>query len=381
MEKWTRLLIVIATVLLLLTFFGVAIHLGTYIHHTLLLFSLGALVAYALDPLAEGLRRIIPVKPGKEPSRELSVSMVFVALLLILGFGVWSLGGAVVHQVTELQQNFPQYRQEALDRAAGLDATLAARNIHFSMTDTLLHPPKEAVAVGETVGKEAVPFLSHVVTDFGESIIVLLIALYFLLFGAEMRERFNGLLPTDLGHRADLLETDMSRILGGFVRGQLIIALIMGSAAALGCLLIGIKPWLLIGLFVVIASLIPVFGPYIGAVPAVIAALAGHTHLHPVFAAAVTVVLFVAINEIGSKVLYPKLVGQALGLHTVLVLFVLFAGLEIDGIVGVLFAAPITALVIVAVVHLYRLWQELPDTLLSTVAKDDGRIAEHQPLP
>jgi predicted PurR-regulated permease PerM len=116
-------------------------------------------------------------------------------------------------------------------------------------------------------------------------------------------------------------------------------------------------------------------------VPAVIAALAGHTHLHPVFAAAVTVVLFVAINEIGSKVLYPKLVGQALGLHTVLVLFVLFAGLEIDGIVGVLFAAPITALVIVAVVHLYRLWQELPDTLLSTVAKDDGRIAEHQPLP
>jgi hypothetical protein len=49
--------------------------------------------------------------------------------------------------------------------------------------------------------------------------------------------------------------------------------------------------------------------------------------------------------------------------------------------VGVLFAAPITALVIVAVVHLYRLWQELPDTLLSTVAKDDGRIAEHQPLP
>jgi len=49
----------------------------------------------------------------------------------------------------------------------------------------------------------------------------------------------------------------------------------------------------------------------------------------------------------------------------VLVLFVLFAGLEIGGIVGVLFAAPVTALAIVVVVHLYRLWQDLPDTLLS----------------
>lgn len=381
MEKWNRLLIVIATVLLLLTFLGVVIHLGTYIHHTLLLFSLGALVAYALDPLVEGLRRIVPRKPGKEPSRELCVSTVFVALLLILGFGVWSLGGAVLHQATELEQNFPQYKQLALDRSADLDAKLSERNIHFSMSETLLHPPKEAVVLGESVGKEAVPFLRHVVTDFGETIIVLLIALYFLLFGAEMRERFNGLLPLDLSQRADLVETDMSRILGGFVRGQLIIAILMGAAAALGCLLIGIKPWLLIGLFVVIASLIPVFGPYIGALPAIIAALVGHTHFHPVVSAVLVLVLFVIINEGGSKILYPKLVGKALGLHTVLVLFVLFAGLEIDGIVGVLFAAPITALVIVAVVHLYRLWQDLPDTLLSAVAKADGRQAKHEPLP
>ena len=381
MEKWTRLLIVIATVLLLLTFLGVVIHLGTYIHHTLLLFALGALVAYALDPLVEGLRRIIPTRPGKEPSRELCVSAVFFALLLILGLGIWSLGGALVHQVTDLQQNFPQYHQQALDRAADFDARMAERHIHFSATDTLQHPPKEVIIAGESVGREAVPFLRHVVTDFGETIIVLLIALYFLLFGAEMRERFNGLLPTDLGQRADLMETDMSRILGGFVRGQLIIAILMGAAAALGCLLIGIKPWLLIGLFVVIASLIPVFGPYIGALPAIIAALIGHTHFHPVVAAVLVLILFVVINEGGSKVLYPKLVGKALGLHTVLVLFVLFAGLEINGIVGVLFAAPVTALVIVAVVHLYRLWQELPDTLLSTVAKADGRIAKHEPLP
>jgi len=211
-------------------------------------------------------------------------------------------------------------------------------------------------------------------------VIVLLIALYFLIFAPDMRKKFNEMLPADLARRADLWETDVSRILGGFVSGQLVIALIMGAAAALGCLAIGLGPWLIIGLFVVVASLIPVFGPYIGAVPAVIVALISPTHISsPVGAAIAVVVLFVAINEIGGKVLYPKLVGSALGLHEVVVLFVLFAGLEINGIVGTLFAAPVAALAIVTVVHLYRLWSDLPDDLISNdnrrAAKRKGEVA------
>lgn len=365
MEKWTRLLVITATVLLLLTFLGVVIHLSTYIHHTLLLFALGALVAYALDPLVELLGRARLPRTQKAISRELCVVAVFAALLGIFVFGFWTLGGSLVHQATDLQRNFPAFRQKALLRSADVDNNLTAHHIHFSLTGAILHPPKEAIVAGETVGREILPLLRHLATDIGETVVVLLIALYFLLFAKEMRERFNALLPEDLSERADLLETDINKILGGFVRGQLIIALIMGVAAALGCLAIGLKPWLIIGLFVVVAALIPVFGPYIGAIPAVVVALIGPTHFHPGIAVALVVSLFIIINEAGSKILYPKLVGKALGLHTVLVLFVLFAGLEIGGIVGVLFAAPVTALAIVVVVHLYRLWQDLPDTLLS----------------
>jgi predicted PurR-regulated permease PerM len=72
-------------------------------------------------------------------------------------------------------------------------------------------------------------------------------------------------------------------------------------------------------------------------------------------------------------------VGHAVGLHEVLVLFVLFAGLEIDGIPGVLFAAPVTAIVVVTLIHLYRFWQDLPDSLLSArspTLPGDGRIVE-----
>ena len=374
MEKWNRLLVVLASVLLLLTFVGVAVRLMLGIHHTLLLFALGGLVAYALDPLVERLG-----KPRLK--REARVTLVFVGLLAVFGFTAWSLGGHLIRQVSSFSQDAPEYKSRAMTLAANVDTQLATRGVHFSLTDTIQHPPSEYRAIEARAGKEAVPLLRHLFTDVGEGVIVLLIALYFLLYGTEMRERVNAALPPSLLSHAELWETDVNRILGGFVRGQFIIALLLGAAAAAGCLLLGIKTWLLIGLFVVVASLIPVFGPYIGALPALVAALVGPTHFGPVVSAVLVLVLFVVINEAGSKILYPKLVGAALGLHTVVVLFVLFAGLEIDGIVGVLFAAPVTALAIVTIVHLYRYWQDLPDTLLANVARREGQAMKHVPLP
>ena len=363
MEKWTRLLIITATLLLLFGFLTAVIRLCMEIHHTLLLFALGGLVAYALDPLVERLSR------GKL-KRQAAVAIVFVGLFVLLGLGAWSLEGHLAAQLREL----PTYKTQALAFANTVDQKLASRHIQFSLVQTFQHPPKNVQDSLKNVGQDAFVFVRRGATDIGESVIVLLFALYFLIFGADMREKFNGMLPHDLSQRADLWETDVNRILGGFVRGQFIIALIMGVLAALGCLLIGIKFWLIIGLIVVFAALIPVFGPYLGAVPAIIAALIGPTHFQSnVVAAVIILVWFIIINEAGSKILYPKLVGSALGLHEVLVLFVLFAGLEINGIVGVLFAAPVTAIAIVSIVHLYRLWQDLPDSLLSNLARRDAR--------
>ena len=377
MEKWTRLLVILATSLLLLAFVAVAVRLSLAIHHTLLLFALGGLVAYALDPLVERLSR------GRL-KRHLAVTLVFIGLLAVIGLGVAWLGGQIAQQTSAIKQDYPSYKDWAVAQATRIDDAFAARGIQTRLAEDINNPSASVQATEKRVAEQGVPILRRSVGDIGESVIVLLIALYFLIFGSDMREKFNGLLPPDLQERADLWETDVNRILGGFVRGQFIIALITGAAAALGCLAIGIKIWLLIGLFVVVAALIPVFGPYIGAIPALIAALVGPTHFgHNTTLAAIAVIAwFILINEAGSKVLYPKLVGAALGLHEVLVLFVLFAGLEINGIVGVLFAAPVAAIAIVTVVHLYRFWQDLPDSLLSNVARSDARReGQHAPAP
>src|SRR5262249_46802665 len=126
----------------------------------------------------------------------------------------------------------------------------------------------------------------------------------------------------------------------------------------------------------------PVVGPFIGAIPAVIAALVSPTaHFNPIVRVAVLVVCFGVINEIGSKILYPRLVGAALGLPEVLVLFILLVGVVVGGLTGVLFAAPLTALAVVTLVQLYRLWQGLPPVSVAQAAQQSGRQAKARGTP
>lgn len=366
MDKWLRLLVIVACFLGMFALAACVEHVLGLISHTLVLFSLGVLVAFAIDPLVEWLRAISTRNGGNGISRELSVAIVMVGLLAAIGVAGWGLSGFLVKQVGLLQRHYPLYRLTLLAKADIADNWLRLHHVNFSVRDSIQHPPPQIADIGARVGRQVLPIVAHFVGTIAESAIVLLIALYFLIYSKEMRERFNGMLPDDLRVRVSAWQDDVNRILGGFVRGQLVIAILMGAAAALGCLIVGIHLWLIIGLVVVAAALIPVFGPYIGAVPAVLAAVIEPTHLPPVWAAVVILLWFVVINETGSKVLYPRLVGEALGLHAVLVLFVLFAGLELAGVIGVLFAAPLTALGIVTVVHLYRLWQDLPDAPIAS---------------
>jgi predicted PurR-regulated permease PerM len=383
MDKWLRLLVMLSSFLVMFVLAACVIRVLGFIPHTLVLFSLGILLAYALDPLVESLRDRRLALGGRVQSREFCVGVVTIGFLVLMGLAIWSLGGRLVKQADVLHHDRLKYEAELLRRSADSDAWLRHHDIHFSVLDSFKHPPAQLVTLGQKVAGQVLPVVGHFFVTMGESFIVLLIAVYFLLYSTEMREGFNKLLPADLRGRVEAWQADVNRILGGFVRGQLLIAILVGSLAAILCLAIGIHLWLIIGMFVVCAALIPVFGPYLGAVPALLAAIIGPTHFSPTVSAVLVIVGFTVINEIGSKIIYPKLVGQALGMHAVLVLFVLFSGLEIAGVLGVLFAAPLTALAIVTIVHLYRLWQDLPDSPIKALhpAHAEGPAVEASPKP
>lgn len=375
LEQWVRLLVVVTTSLVLLLAVAVSVKLLSYIGHTLLIFSLGGLLAYALDPLIEKARGK-DIAARKRPSRSVTAMLVFAAFFLGVGVVGLALTKPLTRQVSSLASEHLLYEDEARAKLQYADIWLASRNVKLNLEEYIKHPPPNVKGWGEEISSHVVSVVEHLGKAVVEGFIVALIALYFLIYCAEMREGVLHALPERLTPYAKQWMDDVNRILGGFVRGQLLLAVAIGGMAAILCLLMGIKLWLLIGLFVVIAALIPVVGPFIGAIPAVVAALVSpHAHFSPVVRVVVLVACFAIINEIGSKILYPKLVGAALGLHEVLVLFILFAGVEVAGLTGVLFAAPLTALAAVTLAQVYRFWQGLEPFSVAAAAEASAERA------
>lgn len=387
MDQWLKLLVVLFTGLVALAWLAAIIWIGRAIGHTVLLFALGGLLAYALDPVVWWIQRGARPAPGAtaaslRPSRTRSALLLFGALALLLLASAALLGqqaGREIRYIALDHQAFVQGVRPAATPAEREQAKLTLQwrahltvvraqdwllqhGIHADLEAAATHPDASVRSWAGRAETAALRTVAGIGRAAVESLVVALIALYFLIYGAELRERANGSLPPEVRVYAEQWEQDVSRILGGFVRGQLILALVMGGLAAAACLAIGIHIWLLIGLFVVIASLIPVVGPYIGAVPAVLAAAAlpASGLMTPLVRVIIVLLVFIGINETGSKILYPRLVGEALGMHEVLVLFMLLAGFEVGGLVGVLFAAPLSALAVATVAQLVRLWRGLP---------------------
>ncbi len=389
MDHWLQTLVVLATILLASLSIVGLIRLLSAIHHTLLLFSLGGLLAYALDPVVEWLRKFR--LPASAPLRHRGrcVLGMFGALALVILTSTAILGGFLGREISMLNTDHQVYQQgtqltsttvqralaqrtyawRAQRKLAQEDAWLTKHGIPLHLQSNLQHPAVLVKKLSQKVTQDAIQVFAGIGKSLVEGVLVVLISLYFMVYSEDLKHRLVHALPENVRPYAIKWQDDVNEILGGFVRGQLVLALVMGVLAGILCLVLDLKLWVLLGLVVMVASLIPVVGPYVGAVPALMAALISPPHgfLTPATRVIILVLAFVVINELGSKVLYPRLVGKALGLHEVLVLFVLLAGFEVSGLTGVLFAAPLTALVIATLPQVIGLWQGTPPMSISSI--------------
>ena len=179
------------------------------------------------------------------------------------------------------------------------------------------------------------------------SIVVAPVLAFFILKDLErIRRTFWGLVP--IGWRPGIfkLGVDIDDALNGFLRGQLLVALVVAVLASAWTFVLNIPFALLIGALAGITDVIPYVGPIVGAIPAVILALT----VSP-WKALYVVCGFIVIHQLEGTVIAPKVVGDSVGLHPLVVMFVLLVGGEVYGLVGLLLAVPLTAVGKVVLVH------------------------------
>jgi len=196
-----------------------------------------------------------------------------------------------------------------------------------------------------------------------------IIAFYLLVDLPHVRKVFESLIPPAAKDEVMHVARRLNRAVGGFFRGQLMIAAIVGVMCSIGLAAIGLKFWFLVGMIAGFFNIIPLIGPWVGGLPGVVIAL---TTGSPLQALGVVVVM-VGVQQIDNHFITPQVMHRVVQLHPAVVVLALVAGGHLWGFLGLLFAVPLTATLKIILGHLWRvhvLGQAATDA--PGIADDDG---------
>jgi predicted PurR-regulated permease PerM len=322
------------------------------IRHVLFLFLVAAIVALLLNPLVRGLGRVwIP--------RGFAVAIVYLAFAAAVGMAVLALATVVVDQTNSASKRVNSYFRTDSGQPPQTGAEHDVERLqlwldahHLKKVQIRKQGEKLVANVGskdatqwteraiswaEAAASSTLKFLFNLV-------LVMVISIYMLLDMQRFSRWIDRRFPPADGEQALVPRIEMA--LASYVKGQLLLSLIIGTSAGLGLWLLGSfgavpgadRYAVLFGAWVALTELIPYLGPWLGAVPAFIYALA----IDPL-AALWVVLLFLFIHQIEGHVVVPNVMGNALRLHPLVVIVALLGGGEIYGLPGVLIALPLAA--------------------------------------
>lgn len=297
-------------------------------------FLMGAGIAYMLDPIADRLERM-------GLSRAMAVVVITAGAVLMLAAVILLIVPILLRQATALIETAP----EMFDQARIFVTSRFPEMVPEGGTvGSALKDLRESM--GEQLGKLASTLLGSVRGVLGVValfVIVPVVTFYLLLDWDRMVAKIDGLLPREHAATIRRLATEVDGALSGFVRGQGLVILILGTWYSLALAFVGLPFGFFIGIMAAVLSFIPYVGVLIGGATAIGVALFSFWG-DPVWIGAV-VVIFAIGQVVEGNYLQPKIVGGHVGLHPVWLLLALSVFGALFGFVGLVLAVPLAAAV------------------------------------
>jgi Predicted permease len=331
-------------------------------------FAVAAMLAYLGDPLADRLERL-------GLNRAWAATIVFVVIMVAVVGVLLLLIPLIARQVENLINNLPRYGDWAQNTVwPWLQARLHL-DPHTFDSDRLLTAIKEHMA---SIGGVATAVLGKVSRSglgiamwLTNLVLIPVVAFYLLRDWDRLVAKIDGMLPRSIQPTIAYLASESDKILGAFVRGQLLVMLALGVFYGAGLGVVGLTVGPLIGMVAGLLSFVPYLGFIIGFVAAIIAALVQYgdwTHVLLVCG------VFVIGQLLEGYVLVPKLVGDKIGLHPVAVIFAVLAGGYLFGFLGVLLALPAASVIMVLLRYLIERYRM--SELYNEAGPEDPVVAE-----
>src|SRR6266568_5667798 len=340
--KWMRR---VGLPLAILAWTGVALlilWLAGHVIQALLLLTFAALLAYALAPAVKLLERVMP--------RFLAILLVYLVVLGALGALLYLIVSTAIVQVISLSDYVRFLLTPGKSgQLTPLEQTL--RSLGLSQSQ-IASARDQVVASIEGFAGSVIPLLTGLVGAVLDVVLVAVLSIYLLVDGARVSDWLRRHMPQQQqGPMRFLLDT-LQRVVGGYIRGQLLLCGFVGLLVGVGMQVIGVPFALLLGVLAFVLEFIPVLGTIVSGAICVLLALTKGWVI-----ALIVLVYFVVVHVIEGDVVGPRIVGKAIGLHPVVSLAALIAGGELFGIWGALFASPVAGVLQALLIAIWLEWR------------------------
>jgi predicted PurR-regulated permease PerM len=304
----------------------------------------GILVAYLVLPLVRRLNVRLPLWAA--------LTIVYAGIALVLVAAVWLLVPALVTQSQQLIADIPAMRHTVEGYLSTTNNPIVT-HLPVQLRGYVVKVPAQ---VSVEVQRLALSMSAHVfpavlsVATVGALIVAIpVVSLYMLGESAMMKRFFARFIPSPHRPFAMDLLADIDAVIGGFVRGQLIVAAVVGALAIFALAILRVPYAVLIGAWAGIADVVPYIGPFAGAIPAALVALFANGWPNMVL----VVLAFTAINQIEAHLLGPRVVGSTTKVTPLAVIFALLIGAKVLGLLGLIIAVPLAGIARVVLIRFF----------------------------
>lgn len=334
----------------LLLFQQVLVILGGFSQILLIIF-LAWLLAFVMSPVARFIADRLHI------SRGIAVAIAYLLALVALGFVLFTTGAAITVQLATATDEFPQTARRIEETLAGYQSALGLDRFDIDLVG-LFHSAQDQVGnLAGAIFDQAQGIAGATLATLGALFLILILSLYMLIDSDRLLAKLNRLVPRRYSDEMQILERSVARAFGGFLRAQLVLAVIQAVLVAVVGTAFGIPYLFLVGTLSALAMVIPFFGPPLALIPPIVAAWI-YTPDTFIFSA----VILIGVQTVVVNWLQPRLMRGALGMHPILVLVGLLVGAQVAGVWGALFGIPV-----IAVLNVFLnlvLWSELPNAAL-----------------
>jgi predicted PurR-regulated permease PerM len=309
----------------------------------LLPFLIAMMIAYLLHPVVNLLcRRKMP--------RTIAVVLIYVIFIISGAVIVMNLTPILMKQLNELNEHLPQFTMRAQNFIANMnDNDLLPQSIRMGINAAIMQAEEQiAQAITKFINR-----LDSTINALFIALVIPFLAFYILKDFHLIERSALAFVPPQYKQRTINMVTEIDQALGSYIRGQLLVSLIIGTCAYIGYWLIDLPYPLLLAMIVSLFNIVPYIGPFFGALPALLVAST----------VSLKMVLFVILVNficqfLEGNLISPQIVGRTLHMHPLVIILVLLIGGEIGGILGLILAVPLYAVAKVIAHHAWLFYKQ-----------------------